>query len=378
MSKQSTPILRFSGFTDDWQPVSIKAFAPLQRGFDLPVSEIIPGEHPVVFSNGILKRHSQFKVRAPGVVTGRSGTIGKVTYVGADFWPHNTALWVTTFFDNDPKYVYYFYEQFGLERFGTGSSVPTLNRNDVHIQVILKPSLPEQQKIAIFLTTIDDKIQQLTRKKSLLEQYKKGIMQKIFNREIRFKDDDGKEFPGWVSKKLFEIGEIVTGRTPSTSNLDFWDGDVLFVTPTDISINQKYQRSSARSIKIVDGLKVLPAKSILFTCIASIGKMALSEGVCVTNQQINSVIPSNDYDNEFVYYSLLFRSSYIVTLGANTTVPIINKTEFSKVEIMVPCLFEQGRIANFLSAIDKKINHVFRQIELTRQYKKGLLQQMFV
>src|SRR5690606_23412999 len=108
---------------NEWTTVSVKQFAPLQRGFDLPVSDIVRGDHPVVFSNGILKTRAEYKVKAPGVVTGRSGTIGKLTYVEKDFWPHNTTLWVTNFNGNNPKFVLYFYLQFKLERFGTGSGV---------------------------------------------------------------------------------------------------------------------------------------------------------------------------------------------------------------------------------------------------------------
>lgn len=101
------PKLRFRGFEEGWMDKKVIDFAPLQRGFDLPVDTIVEGEFPVVFSNGILKKHKQYKVAAPGVVTGRSGTIGNVTYVENNYWPHNTALWVTDFKNNLPKFVYY-------------------------------------------------------------------------------------------------------------------------------------------------------------------------------------------------------------------------------------------------------------------------------
>jgi type I restriction enzyme S subunit len=148
------PTLRFEGFDGEWISKRILDIAPLQRGFDLPVSEIKAGNFPVVFSNGILKYHNEFKAKAPGVVTGRSGTIGNITFVEEDYWPHNTSLWVTNFNGNDPKFIFYFYQIFDLTRFSTGSGVPTLNRNDVHIQACSIPTLPEQQKIASFLTWI--------------------------------------------------------------------------------------------------------------------------------------------------------------------------------------------------------------------------------
>ena len=120
-------------------------------------------------SNGIGGYHSECKAMGPGVITGRSGTIGKVHYIETDYWPHNTALWVTNFKNNNPKFIYYFYQWFDLNRFGTGSGVPTLNRNDVHDTVVTIPSVNEQVKISAYLTKIDHLITLHQRKKNLLK-----------------------------------------------------------------------------------------------------------------------------------------------------------------------------------------------------------------
>lgn len=258
------------------------------------------------------------------------------------------------------------------------SGQPGINAEECKELVINFPSLQEQTKIASFLTAIDTKINQLTQKKDLLEKYKKGIMQKIFNQELRFKDENGKDYWAWEEKSLGEIGEIITGKTPSTGNSDLWNGKIQFVTPTDID-NKKYQFETVRYIKELPNTKVLPLKSIMFTCIASIGKMSMSIQPCVTNQQINSIIPNNKYDNEFVYYALLNIVDFIKSTQSTNTLPIINKTEFSKFQINIPkSKEEQTKIANFLSAIDDKINQVAIQLDKTTAYKKGLLQQMFV
>ena len=164
----------------EWEEKSLGEFAPLQRGFDLPVDNIIKGDFPVVFSNGILKFHNEFKAKAPGVVTGRSGTIGKVTFVEEDYWPHNTALWVTSFKGNDPKFVFYFYINLNLLRFASGSGVPTLNRNDVHSQKAWFPCRAEQVKIANFLTSLDAEIKKLKQQITLNKTYKKGLLQQMF------------------------------------------------------------------------------------------------------------------------------------------------------------------------------------------------------
>ena len=96
----TTPEIRFKGFEGEWETKRVDEIAPLQRGFDLPTTKVRRGEYPVVYSNGILRSHNEYQCEAPGVVTGRSGTIGKVTFVTEDYWPHNTSLWVTDFFDN--------------------------------------------------------------------------------------------------------------------------------------------------------------------------------------------------------------------------------------------------------------------------------------
>lgn len=188
------------------------------------------------------------------------------------------------------------------------------------------------------------------------------------------------EFRGagdWVEMSLGEIGEIVTGKTPSTSDDSLWNGDIQFVTPTDIS-EEKYQWSTQRSVAINANTKVLPLHSTMFTCIASIGKMALSVKPCITNQQINTVIPNKDYENEFVYYSLLNIVPLIKGTQANSTLPIINKTEFSKFTIPVPRVHdEQQKIADCLSSLDELIAAETQKLDALKTHKKGLMYQLF-
>jgi type I restriction enzyme, S subunit len=140
----------------------------------------------VVYSNGVLTHHVAFQVRGPGVVTGRSGTIGEVTFVEQDFWPHNTALWVTSFKGNEPKFVFYLFIQVGLERFATGSGVPTLNRNDVHaFKIAIPAARGEQVAIAAILTDMDAEILALEGKLAKARQLKHGMAQELLTGRIR-------------------------------------------------------------------------------------------------------------------------------------------------------------------------------------------------
>ena len=180
---RNVPNLRFPGFSGEWECKQVRDIAPLQRGFDLPSQSLKEGIYPVVYSNGIMNYHSEYKCEAPGIVTGRSGTIGKLTFIeSGKYWPHNTSLWVTDFKNNDSKFVYYFYEHLDLCRFSSGSGVPTLNRNDVHAYKAFIPSLTEQNKIASFLSLLDARI---SIQNKVIEDYttlEKEIQHQVFSR----------------------------------------------------------------------------------------------------------------------------------------------------------------------------------------------------
>ena len=186
MQELLTGVRRLPGFYEEWKLKRFGDIAPLQRGFDLPTSTLRSGDYPVVYSNGVLNSHASYQVEGPGVVTGRSGTIGNVTYVDGRYWPHNTALWVTSFEGNDPRFVFYLYQHVGLERFATGSGVPTLNRNDVHaFKVLIPPTKEEQTHIAGLLLDMDIEISSLEAKRKKIAQLKQGMMQELLTGKIR-------------------------------------------------------------------------------------------------------------------------------------------------------------------------------------------------
>lgn len=239
----------------------------------------------------------------------------------------------------------------------------------------------EQQKIADCLSSIDELIDAESRKLKALEKYKKGLMQKLFPAEGKTLPEwRFPEFRGcgeWKYEEIGNIGEVITGKTPSTSDAALWDGDIQFVTPTDITEN-KYQHHTQRTVVKTPKMKVLPKHTIMFTCIASIGKMALSLYPCITNQQINSIVPKSCYNNEFIYYSLLQKTFLIKAGFANSTLPIINKTDFSKIQ--VPVILdkkEQQKIAECLSEVDTMVEEQSNKVEQLKKHKKGLMQGLF-
>lgn len=130
-----------------------------QRGFDLPKTEMQGGDYPVLGSNGIIGYHNQYKIQGPVVVVGRSGSVGHPFMVEQNAWPHNTSLFIKDFKGNNRKYIYYLLKTLNLERFSSGSAVPTLNRNHIHsLNVRIHANAVDQGRIAAILSSFDDKI----------------------------------------------------------------------------------------------------------------------------------------------------------------------------------------------------------------------------
>ena len=188
----------------------------------------------------------------------------------------------------------------------------------------------------------------------------------------------------WKEYRLGEIGEIITGKTPSVRNPEDWGNNFLFITPSDYCNYGKYAKDSIRKLS-VSGLerlkkKVLPPKSILVTCIGSdMGKVVMNNVMCITNQQINAIVPYKEYDNDFVYYSLLNAYDTLRVLGGDgTAVPIVNKSDFENIVLKLPPLDEQNRIAGVLSSLDDKIDLLNRENATLEALAETLFRHYFI
>ncbi|SFL57367.1 restriction endonuclease subunit S [Shimia aestuarii] len=174
---------------EGWHRLKLGDVATLQRGFDLPKRLRTRGRFPLVTSSGPTDTHSQAKVKGPGVVTGRSGSIGNVFFIEEDFWPLNTALYVKDFHGNEPRFVFHMLKSFNLARFASGAGVPTLNRNDVHYEVVELPkSRDAQKKIVEHMDAISEQIGRAEvlyeAKLQDLEDLRQSLVQKAFAGEL--------------------------------------------------------------------------------------------------------------------------------------------------------------------------------------------------
>ncbi|MGV7107490.1 restriction endonuclease subunit S [Flavobacterium sp. U410] len=182
----------------------------------------------------------------------------------------------------------------------------------------------------------------------------------------------------WETKKLGEIGEIVTGSTPPTNDESYYGGEYLFVSPADIQTNRYVNKSKTTlTLKGFGKGRKIKKGSSLFVCIGStIGKVAQAWEDCVTNQQINAIV-SLEHNADFVFSLLEFSSKKIKLLSAEQAVPIINKTTFSNIQINIPSLSEQAKIASFLSIIDERIQTQNKIIENLKTQMLGLQENIF-
>ncbi len=183
---------------------------------------------------------------------------------------------------------------------------------------------------------------------------------------------------GWEFYRLGDLGEIVTGNTPSTTVEDNYGNEYLFVSPFDMGTN-KYVRHSQKMLseKGFSQCRKIPAESVMVTCIASLGKLAIASQLCTTNQQINSIICNDDTFPDYVYYYLQNFPELIISISGTTAVPIVNKSLFSSIRIPIPPLPEQKRIAEILSSVDRSIEATEKLIAKLADVKKALMQELF-
>lgn len=142
----------------NWHKCELGSVVTLKRGYDLPQQKRIDGNVPIFSSSGISGYHNTPMVSAPGVITGRYGTIGQVFFSSLDYWPLNTTLYVEDYHGNDPLFIYYFLKMIQWEKYQSASAVPGINRNAVHTEIVSIPDMDTQRQIAGILTAFDRKI----------------------------------------------------------------------------------------------------------------------------------------------------------------------------------------------------------------------------
>ncbi|MGV8815366.1 MAG: restriction endonuclease subunit S [Gelidibacter sp.] len=360
---------------EGWVETTLGEVATFQRGFDLRKTDREEGEYPVIVSNGEDGTHRDCKVLGPGIVTGRSGSLGSIFLVKKDFWPLNTTLWIKDFHNNDVEFLYYFLKTFPFEKYNSGSGVPTLNRNHIHpLPIIITKNNNEQKAIAKVLTAFDDKIENLRAQNETLEQTAKTIFTEWFE-----KYQIGDELPeGWKIGKLGMVTKICGGTTPSTKNPDFWDGDIHWTSPKDLSNSKEMFLLSTEKKITKAGLKkissgLLPKKTLLLSSRAPIGYLSFTNVELAINQGYIALLANQYLSNQFMYLWLNKFMKVVENAGNGSTFLEISKTSFRNIDCIIPEKNILKDFDNLIKPLFDKILSNLNQIKSLSQTRDTLL-----
>ncbi len=284
---------------------------------------------------------------------------------------------------NDYLYFVMNYFKDTLVKIGQGSTFEAINKKDLFELKIPFPIISEQKKIAEILTSVDDAIvikQEIIEKTKKL---KKRLMQELFTRGIehkKFKKTEIGKIPvDWKVINICDICEVVGGSTPSTNVKEFWNGDIHWVIPTDITKLRGRIISSTEKTITKKGLsscaaRLLPIGSILLTSRATIGECAINSKPMATNQGFASLICKDNLYNYFMFYRIKYMRKDIERLGSGSTFKEVSKKSIRGLKIPLPSLSEQIKIAEILTSVDEEIEKEMAQKERIENLKKGLMQ----
>lgn len=392
----NVPKLRFTEFSGEWEEKKLVQVIDFKSGYAFSSSDMSnePQKYQLIkmsnvyqnvldldrspsYWKDINKAHSEFLLEVGDVLLTLTGTVGKRDYGYSVMIKENNKFLLnqrlvrlrakeklsnSRFIRNlvlNERFLYYFFIN---SKGGTG------NQSNVSIEDLKQIKLPfpskqEQEKIASFLISVDTKIEQLTKKEELLSSYKKGVMQKIFSGEIRFKADDGSEFCEWEEKKLGNLCSITTGKLDANAMVE--NGQYRFYT-------------CAKDYFLIDNYAFDTDALLISGNGANVGYIHHYNGKFNAYQR--TYVLDGFKDNIFFLKYVLDKYLYkrIMKEKNEGNTPYIVMGTLADMFINIPCLSEQTKIANFLSSIDSKIEQVQKQLNSTKEFKKALLQQMFV
>lgn len=368
-AKKTVPDLRFPDFEGDWEEKRLeKLFSEFKSGNNITANDICEyGSYPVFGGNGLRGFTETYTHDGFYFLIGRQGALcGNINRVHKKSYISEHAIACKANETSDTEWLAQRLDYYNLNRLSESSAQPGLSVKKLLRFKLYVPTLPEQQKIAEFLSTCDEKLNALRRKKECLQTYKRGVMQGIFSQKIRFKNDDGSDFPDWEEQRFENVFKRIVRKNEEYFNKSVSASDVTgyyLIHRGEFAYNKSY--SKGYPMGAIKRLKRYEkgVVSTLYICF-----------------KIQSNHFSEFYEHFFDHGALNHEISKIAQEGArNHGLLNISVVEFFRdIKITVPDLEEQKKIADFLTAIDQKIEAVGEQIDRMERFKKGLLQKMFV
>ncbi len=374
------PELRFKKFSKKWEKKKLEEIADIN-----PKSENLPDSFIYIdlesVENGLLKQKNQiFKENAPSRAQ-RILEIEDILFQTVRPYQKNNLFFNfdDSFYVSSTGYAQlraienpnFLFQIIHKETFVnevlkrcTGTSYPAINSNDLKKISLNFPLLEEQEKIANFLSKVDEKIAILEDKLQLWETYKKGIMEQLFSQQLRFKDDEGNSYPDWEEKKLGTVCEIQMGQSPSSKNYTENPEDIILIQGNaDLIKGRVVPRIFTTEIT-----KTSKPDDIIMTVRAPVGDLAINEfnacigrGVCSINA------------NEFIYYLLdhIKEKKLWGKFSQGSTIDAVSSKDIKNLTINIPSIEEQEKIANFLTNIDEKIQKIANELKNNKDFKEG-------
>lgn len=351
--------------SEGWKWQILGEVAELQRGFDLPKAARTKGSVPIISSSGTSGYHNEHKAEAPGVVTGRYGSIGEVFFIEENFWPLNTSLWVKNFHGNHAKFIYYLLSKFDFAKFSDKTGVPGVNRNDLHAVKVGVPPVLEQKKIALILTTWDQAISATERLLENSQQRKKVLMQQLLTGKKRLPGFEG-EWEEFYISELEGKGWLKLGRGKVISKTDINN------TPGQYPIYS----SSVKNDGLMGGYgKFMFDEELISWSVDGGGNFFYrpKHKFSVTNVSGYMRLDTDHLSYKFLAEQLvLLHERYAFDYQIKAHPSVIRKLY----QVKVPKLVEQKEIAEILTVADAEIaNHKVR-VEYLKEEKKALMQQL--
>ena len=376
---KKVPKLRFKEFNEEWVEKRLGDIVSIKSGKS-PTDLINENGTIPYFKVEQLNNSNKYQIKTPykilfnekdiikkgSIIFPKRGIailLNKVRIIAQDSFIDTNLMSLTCDLDVLNEFLYYIILKNNLSKIADTTSIPQINNKHIEPYIVIIPNIQEQEKIANFLSSVDKKISLTEEKLNLFKEYKKGIMQKIFSQELRFKDSNGNSYPNWEEKKIENIF-FAKSSSISQSTLENNNGNYAIYGATGKIKNINFYENKNEYIGIIkDG--------------AGVGRTFLCEKKSSVLGTLNYLEIINDKAYlKFGYYLLnqIDFSKYIV----GSSIPHIYFKDYKNEKINLPCLEEQKKIADFLSSIDNKIEKIENEVESLKEFKKGLLQQMFV
>lgn len=369
----------------NWKSCELGELATVKTGSSNRVDSTLTGKYTFFDRSQDIRTSDRYLFNCEAIIVGGEGQEFLPKYFVGKFDLHQRSYAIMDLESVYGKFIFYLISRknnYFLSQ-AVGSTVKSLRLPMFKRMPLLVPTMPEQRKIADCLSAMDEKIEQLERKRELLEIYKKGLLQKLFSQEWRFKDENGMEHPEWKSVQLQDIAKIFRGSGLSKADLDpcgqypcILYGELFTKYQETIREVFSYTRVQTNVVG-ENGDILMPTSDVTPSGLATASVLLLTDVQLGGDINIVRLI---GHDNPvLVCYMLNFLKREIISLVSGTTVKHIYPKDLKRVNLCIPTSeLEQTKIADFLSAVDEKIEHLNQQIELSRNFKHGLLQQLFV